>query len=265
MTMMTDALTRHEIACLQTALALVICKRRLTNKQANSKDDVPPSTPLLLPLIPTYSQKEVLLPAPKAGGERWTQHVSHMFDLAVQEVRHLQQQQREGHAMVGSSLRLDSLATHLACQLSEEEGDDDSAECTEWIQSTLLDGTKTANDDSSAQRFFLWGLVLCAKPTKVAKLLVPILLQLLLPSYSNKNTALLGHVWNLLEAAVPHASAPTCRDAVQSLLVVLDQSQGGGRIQDLAGQYAMGTNVLTAWAAADLLQRLVARLSRDHS
>ena len=253
------SLSRQEVACLKTALALVIVKRRVFEKQqANSNNE---RARLEEPLVPGFEE-----PPPLRGDERWAQHVSHMMELARNELE--QQVAADPNNSVSSRrrlARLDSLAMHVACQLeawfketstacdsSSLLDEDEHTPVQQWIHAQL----KTHPHE------YLWLLILRAKPTVVAQLLVPVLCELLLPKHDNNNDMqTVGHWCNLLHAAVWQAPAETCRDALASWNTTTTMPS----VHDLAFHYhhsSSGSHLLWQCASADLVQEFLVRLSQ---
>ena len=284
------SLTRQEVACLKTALALVIVKRRVLEEKEKQSNN---NKRARLELVPGLEDRT----PPLQGNERWAQHVTHMMDLARNE------QQQQADNITASSVsgrhhrhlaRLESLATHVACQLAawfkepttssdrtttrthslllgvldEKETPTHVAPVQQWIQSQL---THPHDDDDE----HLWLLILRAQPIVMAQLLIPVLCELLL-SQHNKNTAAadlqssVAHWCNLMHAAIRQAPAETCREALAlwAAATTTTTTTTTPSVHDLASHYHYhnasggGTQLLWLCAAADLVQELLARLSQ---
>ena len=274
-------LTHQEMACMKTALALVVIKRRLHEQEAASNsmqqqgDSHHPATKKPRRRTSSHSNRR----------QHWAQHLQHMMGLALDEAS-------SSNTTSGISARFESLVTHMACQINEwatvgqntvQEGQDEDlqdhqqAPCHTWLQEQLeclLDTTTSSSNSngstaSSTVVCLVWHHILQVPSTR--DVLIPMVLPLLLNATvgvetvrNNNNSS--PHGWSLLYALLPLAPLEWVHETLADLLQSPSNNQW--TIADLAPTYyhSWQQNKHASWmrwARADLVHRLVARLQDE--
>lgn len=266
-------LTHQEICCLKTALALVVVKRRFEAKQqaetAAAATDSKDAESTAVSLCPWLDQKSVpsdsFVPASE-NGDDWA-HCNHMLKLAVQNAKMTASSGHRNHP------QLQSLTTHLACQIVQLSKKEESAQhaAQEWIRSSL--SQQCAEDNDAI--FAVWHGILQAKPLEISALLVPILLNALRSALqssnddnnnnlwlSNQNPTHAVHLFNLLEQALPQSSNETLQLALEAFvdyLIPMSVANLAPQYQSMRRQSSAepGSMLLLRFGVSTLIQKLL--------
>jgi len=276
------SMTQQEIACLKTALALVVVKRRLVARRSEQQlqedrmdvETTTPPTNLLCPWMPVEvfqnnpSGEMAWRGATLINGNTSSQasdwaHLDHMMGLACTRAA-------QGASHASKSGHLESLTTHLAHQLlnlSRSSSSVEDSSVTDWIQSIL--GTHPPGSPPLEAICDVWHGMLTAN-TGVAALLLPVLIPLLQQTMEGSPTSTSsedpsGGVFylDLLEHVL--VSAPV--ESVEQVLEVLTGYLWPVSLENLAACHdwnrrligskptAAASNLLLRHGLSDILQR----------
>jgi len=203
-------LTRDEMACIKTALAVVVVKRRLQTKHSNKKKKLKAvGNPLAAlknvtgeglfhrddaSLLSRRSLFSLSQPAATLAGSStaaltsqlplafnkeklgWAAHLQHVLKLALSSHHR-------------SSNNSQGLAVHAACQIEQAAAFND---VSAWIKQQMIAAPSTADDESQdaiSSWLTIWQNMVQVKPIVFAELLVPVLLDLLLGPKQTNSTA----------------------------------------------------------------------------